>query len=144
MSPDKDRWTPQGIVEGIGDPQAQVGQELANIQALVEAASGSLAVSVDLTAYLRNMSYRSIITEVRKALLRASFPTATMFVTTEWPSTSGWRRSAPWLPSRPSRPSGLKISPEFKVLHDRSFEEVVDRVVGEISQVTPSAAVALR
>ena len=57
MSPDKDGWTPQGIVEGIGDPQAQVRHEFADIQALVEATSGSLADSVDLTAYLRNMSF---------------------------------------------------------------------------------------
>jgi hypothetical protein len=72
------------------------------------------------------MSYRSITTGVRKAHLRASFPTATMQFTAE------------------CRPHGSKISPGSKVLHDRSFEEVVDRVVGEVSQVTPSAAAALR
>jgi enamine deaminase RidA (YjgF/YER057c/UK114 family) len=69
----------QGNVVGIGDPQAQVRQVFANVQALVEAAGGSLADVVELTAYLRDMRYRSIITEVRKELLRPPFPTATMF-----------------------------------------------------------------
>lgn len=68
-----------GRVVGIGDPQAQVRQVFANIQALVEAAGGSLANIVELTAYLRDMSYRAIITEVRRELLRAPYPTATMF-----------------------------------------------------------------
>ncbi|MBI3972396.1 MAG: RidA family protein [Chloroflexi bacterium] len=67
-----------GDVVGIGDPHAQVRQVFANIQALVEAAGGSLADIVELTAYLRDMSYRSIITEVRKELLKAPYPTATM------------------------------------------------------------------
>src|SRR4051812_15428967 len=52
-----------GNVVGIGDPRAQVRQVFANLQALVEAAGGSLADIVELTAYLRDMSYRSIITE---------------------------------------------------------------------------------
>lgn len=68
----------QGKVVGIGDPRAQVRQVFANLQALVEAAGGSLADIVELTAYLRDMSYRSIITEVRKELLEAPYPTATM------------------------------------------------------------------
>jgi enamine deaminase RidA (YjgF/YER057c/UK114 family) len=115
-----------GNVEGIGDPQSQVRHEFADIQALVEAASGSLADRVELTAVLRHMSHRSIITGVRKARLRASFPTATMQFAAE------------------RRPHGTKISPASKVLHDRSFEEVVDRDVGEIPQVMPSAAAPLR
>ena len=69
----------RGDVVGVGDPRAQVRQVFANLQALVEAAGGSLADIVQLTAYLRDMSYRTIITELRKELLRAPYPTATMF-----------------------------------------------------------------
>jgi 2-iminobutanoate/2-iminopropanoate deaminase len=68
-----------GNVVGIGDPGAQVRQVFANLKALVEAAGGSLANIVELTACLRHMSYRSIITEVRQELLTAPYPTATMF-----------------------------------------------------------------
>ena len=69
----------QGNVVGIGDPHAQVRQVFANLGALVEAAGGTLADIVELTAYLRDMRYRTIITEVRQELLRTPYPTATMF-----------------------------------------------------------------
>src|SRR5262245_3370449 len=65
----------KGNVVGIGDPRAQVRQVFANLQALVEAAGGSLDDIVSLTAYLRDMSHRAIITEIRQELLRAPYPT---------------------------------------------------------------------
>jgi enamine deaminase RidA (YjgF/YER057c/UK114 family) len=67
-----------GNVVGVGDPEAQVRQVFANLQALVEAAGGTLANIVELNAYVLDMSYRSIITEVRRELLRPPYPTATM------------------------------------------------------------------
>jgi 2-iminobutanoate/2-iminopropanoate deaminase len=67
-----------GNLVGAGDPEAQVRQVFANVQALVEAAGGTLANLVEINAYLRDMRYRTIITQVRRELFTPPYPTSTM------------------------------------------------------------------
>lgn len=68
----------QGNLVGAGDLRAQVRQVYANIQALLEAAGGTMANVVELTTYVLDISQRSIITEVRQELLHSPYPTSTM------------------------------------------------------------------
>ena len=67
-----------GNVVGRDDPEAQIRQVFANIQALVEAAGGSLADVVEITCYLRKMEYRTTVTKVRQEILRPPYPTSTV------------------------------------------------------------------
>ena len=68
----------EGRIVGPGDPRAQIRQAFANVQALVEAAGGSLANVVELTIYLRDMAHRPLVTDVRHELLRPPYPATTM------------------------------------------------------------------
>jgi reactive intermediate/imine deaminase len=68
----------EGRIVGPGDPRAQIRQAFANVQALVEAAGGSLANVVELTIYLRDMAHRPLVTDVRHELLRLPYPATTM------------------------------------------------------------------
>lgn len=61
-----------------GDIHAQVEQAFANVQSLLEAAGGSLASIVEITVYLRDMSHRAVVTEVRRRILKEPYPTSTM------------------------------------------------------------------
>ncbi|MGH2356360.1 MAG: RidA family protein [Chloroflexota bacterium] len=67
-----------GAVVGTGDVRAQTRQAFANVQALVEAAGGTLASLVELTIYLRDIGHRPIVTEVRREVLREPYPATTM------------------------------------------------------------------
>lgn len=57
---------------------AQTRQAFSNVQALVEAAGGSLADIVELTIYLRDMGHRPIVSQVRAEILSEPYPTTTM------------------------------------------------------------------
>lgn len=67
-----------GSLVGRGDPEAQTRKVFANIQALCEAAGGSLENIVFLNMYVTDMRFRSAITKVRNELLRPPYPAATM------------------------------------------------------------------
>jgi len=67
-----------GDLVGKGDIEAQTRKVFANIQALCEAAGGTLDNVVFLRMYLTDMRFRPAITEVRNELLRAPYPAATM------------------------------------------------------------------
>ena len=59
--PAKDRPTPRGNVVGVDDPEAQVRQVFANIQALLAAAGGGLEHIAEMTLYLRDISHRPLV-----------------------------------------------------------------------------------
>jgi reactive intermediate/imine deaminase len=68
-----------GNLVGAGDARAQIRQAFANVQALVEAAGGTLANVVELTIYLRDMAaHRPLITELRQQILHPPYPATTM------------------------------------------------------------------
>ncbi len=68
-----------GKLVGAGDARAQIRQAFANVQALVEAAGGTLANIVELTIYVRDMvAHRPLVTAVRQELLQPPYPATTM------------------------------------------------------------------
>ena len=67
-----------GTLIGKGDIEAQTRKVFSNIQALCEAAGGSLDNVVFLNIYLTDMRFGPVVTDVRNELLRAPYPAATM------------------------------------------------------------------
>ena len=67
-----------GNLVGRGDVEAQTRKVFGNIQALCEAAGGSLNNVVSVTIYVTDMRFRPIITKVRKEILEQPYPTATL------------------------------------------------------------------
>ena len=67
-----------GQVVGVDDPDAQVRQVFANIQALLAAAGGGLEHIAEMTLYLRDINHRPVVTKVRAEVLKQPYPTATM------------------------------------------------------------------
>ena len=78
-----------GNVVGVDDPETQVRQVFANIQALLAAAGGGLEHIAEMTLYLRDINHRPLVTKVRAEVLKQPYPTATMveisdFAAPEW------------------------------------------------------------
>ena len=67
-----------GTLIGKGDIEAQTRKVFSNIQALCEAAGGSLDNIVFLNIYLTDMRFRPVVTDVRNEILKAPYPAATM------------------------------------------------------------------
>lgn len=67
-----------GELVGAGDIRAQTRQVFRNIQAIVEAAGGSMTDIVKLTVFLTDMNDYQAFKEVRREFLKPPFPAATL------------------------------------------------------------------
>ena len=67
-----------GQLVGPGDIAAQARQVFANLQALVEAAGGTLASIVELNIFVRDIAGRAAISDLRRALFQPPYPATTM------------------------------------------------------------------
>lgn len=79
----------EGRLVGQGDPEGQVRQVFANLQALLEAAGGGWSHVVEMNIYLTDIAHRPAVSKVRAELLAEPYPTATMvevraLVVPEW------------------------------------------------------------
>lgn len=70
----------EGHVVGRGDIAAQAAQVFANLQAVIEAAGGTMQQIVKLTTYSTSLAYRPAIAEARGKYWQADWPASTFVV----------------------------------------------------------------
>jgi 2-iminobutanoate/2-iminopropanoate deaminase len=70
----------EGKIVGRGDISAQVAQVFANLQAVIEAAGGTMQDIVKLTTYTTSLAYRPAIAEARGKYWQSDWPASTFVV----------------------------------------------------------------